>query len=888
MIIYMKTIFSAFFMFLALAFTLQGFSQNVTAFPQKLVDFASSDIWKGNPSFAKHNDNIYILYTTLNNKGQICKYTISTGAVEWSGDLFDTVGEHDPSHNDSAISVDGDGYLHCWIGMHNDPLKYYRSVAPGDFKTFENRSVEMPNHIKTRASYPWSCTATNGDVFLIIRRSLSLDNEYQDLYHWDNIKKEWAMTTIAGKFGDSAYMSAIHADSNNNIHIATVWSDYHFHDNHFQRGTYLRYEVDTDQFFKADGTKVTDLPVQHDRFGSDLFYENHYPWGETEEIQTPRITTNANNEPIIVYPYTPDNGGIWSYKMAMWDGTKWTSKEVYTMGTRYGRPPLTADGNSIRIYSTDVSEKAVYVSYSNNNGATFNSKNTVEKSDYVFAKMAINSNLNEVSTDFLISRRHLFKIQYKESEKDTIGGLAIKTQEILLGDILSDKVKKGFEGTGSYRIICKNGYKSVVQMKSDPYLRQNTLAKSNTQIWNIIEQKDGYASVVNKYSGEAMYSKGTGNKIDVRAKKFENNDLFLWKIEPSGFGYYHLLNKENGLALVPGGHHGSTDVMSIMSSQNLRPSYNEFNWLIVQVDLEGEIIELSDSNGENLKEPNLKSTLQEMEVKGFKGRGFYAIRNNKNQSLAIKQGSINLQIEDFEGKINQLWYINVTSKGEIAIQSKMTNCVLKLSENNIVRALSSEEEDPYLWKLSKNNEVVYTATEKLFLNEKGIDKTIQIDSKNQKENEVWNLYPLNNNIPIPSAVAGGQFYGEYLVKNKKSEKYLRRELENFRASQHVFYGYSFHNGIWEIRHIGNDFYYLINKETGQLLSEQLTESKAYVKAFYNNDEFAWKITEVSNGFYKIENKKSGNALRIDSNKSGYHIDLTSFDKTDNMLWELIK
>lgn len=894
-LVFMKTIFKILLSFIALATTFQSFSQHSSVLPKKLVDFASSDTWKGNPSFAKHNDYIYVLYTAMNNKGKICRYTISTGAIDWSDSLFDTVGEHDPSHNDSSIAVDGNGFIHCWIGMHNDPIKYYRSKTAGDFKNFESKNTEMPNYINTRASYPWACTSTNGDVFLIIRRSMKLDNEYQDLYHYSLDTKKWTMTTVAGKFGDSAYMSAIHADNDNNVHIATVWSDFHFHDNHFQRGTYLKYDVAKDAFFKADGTLVTNLPVQHDGYGADLFYENNFKWSEIEEIQTPRITTNDKNDPIIVYPFTPDNGGVWSYKMATWNDTQWMSKEVYSMGTRYGRPPVTADGNSIRIYATDVSEKQVYASYSGDNGLTFTSNNLVEKSDYVFAKMAINSNINNESTDFLISRRHLFKVSYVPSEtpKET----AVKNKdEIVLGDLLSTQVKKGFEGAGTYRIICKNGYKNIVQMEQDTYVRQNTLAKSNTQIWDIKVTENDYVSIHNKNSGNAIYSEGDVSaigprtKIDLKTKPFEaNNDSFLWKIENAGFGYYHFINKANGLALVPGGHHGSTDVMEIMSTQHLRASYNEFNWLIVPVDTNGAIIIMEKEVATTTQENQVSPKAMDIETRGYTGRGYYAIKNNDNQCLSVKQGTVQLQFEDFEGKINQLWYINSSSRYELAIQNKMTDCVLTLKGDSITTNLSSNIPDPYLWQLAKNKKnITFLENGKLMATEAGVNTALSIANKSHSANEGWNLYAQNTNIPVPSAVVGGQFHGEYLVQNKQSKLYLRRELENFRASQHVFYGYTFHNGIWEIRHNGNDYYYFINKETGQLLIDNGLESKAYVQAYYQNTAFLWRITEVADGFFKIENKKTGRVLCITSNESGSHLDLKTFTLDAAMLWEVRK
>ena len=165
----------------------------------QLVNFGQGVDSKGTPDFTYHENYVYMLYTASNNMGRVCRYNLNTGEQDWSGDLFPTIAEDDAGHNGHAITVDGDGYIHCWIGMHNHKMKYYRSNSPGTYNSFTDQSSTVPWYDHTgvdekRYSYPSAATSTNGDVFVILRRTaLDLNDgnvreiqhgEKQDFYHY--------------------------------------------------------------------------------------------------------------------------------------------------------------------------------------------------------------------------------------------------------------------------------------------------------------------------------------------------------------------------------------------------------------------------------------------------------------------------------------------------------------------------------------------------------------------------------------------------------------------------------------------------------------------------------------------------------------------------------
>ncbi|WP_258103479.1 BNR-4 repeat-containing protein [Marinoscillum sp. MHG1-6] len=835
----------------------------------ELVDFARDDEWRGNPSLASDGENVYVLFTDVDRKGSVCKYSMGSGKVEWTKGIFETIGDHDPSHNDAAIAVDGDGYIHCWIGMHNDNIKYYRSVKPRDISLFQDVSFEMPNHDKARATYPWATTSANGDVFLIFRRALGANNEWQDLYHWHNAEKRWTRRIILGKFGDSAYMSSMCADSENSIHIVTAWSDFHFRDNHYQRGSYIRYDVNADKFYKADGQEVVDLPIKHDGLGVDLFYENQNPWGEIEEIQTPRITVDEQGNPIISYPYTKDDGGFWDYNVARWEDGKWNHKTVYRSGTRYGRPPLTYSNGLMRMYCTDVSEQAVDVVL-NLKSKSFKVFQNAVSSDYVFAKMVtsparVNSG-KRIATDFLISRRHLYQIEYDLKKlKKWSPAKSEQRPENLLSRVLSGEVKSGFEGKGDYLIICKNGYKAAADVPGEKLAKQTILTGEENQIWKIEAISENKFSIVNKSSGEALCLIGDDTWIDAETRPLSDSENHQWMIKHSGFGYLNIVNNENGLALTPGGNHGSTDVMANITGQVLNSSYNAFNWLMVPVDQQGSPFPAEVINDESLGRIKAGNLSVEEEV-GFFGSGDYLIMDKeRSEVLSVKPGTVDLEVQAFNGEINQLWMINHTRRQSFpVIKNKMIVEKLIVENGNLQMACVAAD-------TSKVDSLSIDKSGKLVFGASGENAGSEFyDIFNDKE---WYIYYYGSRIPVPTAIAGGDFQGEYLIYDSISGGVLSRGLEDPGLKIGLFYGYVYHNSVWEIRYQGDNQYFLINKENQELLYYDQRNKVCRTKSYRSGEGFLWEIIPQPDGSYSLNNVSTNQSLVVFENGSTEQVGL---------------
>jgi hypothetical protein len=387
-----------------------------------LVTFCSGGS-KGKVAMAISGSKVYTLYTNAKYFGAISCYDLATGTSTSSGNLFPTIGKTDASHNDASIAIDGNGYIHAWIGMHNTKMKYWRSNSAGDINNFTEYGYQMPGYNDTgvnekRYSYPAAATASNGDVFVILRRTAlilsggivkeALTNEKQDLYRWNNQAQSWSVDTVCAQTNKNAYMSNLYGDSNNNIHIVTAWSQRHYGANTFQRGTYLKYNNSTATYSKADGASVI-VPAGVDTNPADVFYPGEQPWNDTIcEIQTPMVKINGLGKPIITVAYNSNYSQNYpSYRLDVvrFDGTSWNRQQNVFSGIKnYERPPLTSYNGSVNIYARNT---AAYILKSTDNGATFPTNKQLTSGSQPVEATCYNS-----TTDVYVTPYSLYKVVF--------------------------------------------------------------------------------------------------------------------------------------------------------------------------------------------------------------------------------------------------------------------------------------------------------------------------------------------------------------------------------------------------------------------------------------------------------------------------------------------
>lgn len=261
----------------------------------------------------------------------------------------------DVGHNQPSIAIDGDGYIHAFVSMHNDNWRYYRSNAPGDVTSMVNRSSQMPDQ-NLRYTYPNLARGPGGDVYLIIRVYLVWPGPgHGRLYRWNNATNSWSrVATFAAQDGFVVYPDDI-ASAGGEIHIAWEWA-YGGASGLRHLGSYLVYNPSTGQFRNAAGTPVS-VPTTTT---SPVVYK---PLGPHEELGCRRVSScpgvqsakfaidHATGRPLVAYRYRSNHGYPWRVWLAEWDGGRWRHDLVY--GGKYDTYPavdITVRRGGVRVY----------------------------------------------------------------------------------------------------------------------------------------------------------------------------------------------------------------------------------------------------------------------------------------------------------------------------------------------------------------------------------------------------------------------------------------------------------------------------------------------------------------------------------------------------------
>lgn len=257
----------------------------------------------------------------------------------------------DIGHNQPSIAIDGDGYLHAFVSMHNNNWRYYRSAAPGDVTAMVNRSTEMPDQ-GGMYTYPNVSRAANGDLYLIIRAY-----PQGRLYRWNNAANTWTrVATFAAAANYVVYPDDVIGDAAGNIHIAWEWA-YGGANGLRHLASYLRYSPATNQFATASGTPVavpvtTSSPVVYQPLEGQERATDRDDASGPPGVQSAKLAIRpATGRPLAAYRYRSAHGYPWRVRLAEWTGTTWQRQIVY--GGSYDTTAavdVSAYGSGIRVY----------------------------------------------------------------------------------------------------------------------------------------------------------------------------------------------------------------------------------------------------------------------------------------------------------------------------------------------------------------------------------------------------------------------------------------------------------------------------------------------------------------------------------------------------------
>ncbi|WP_347840589.1 BNR repeat-containing protein [uncultured Draconibacterium sp.] len=132
------------------------------------------------------------------------------------------------NHNSVKLALDNEGYIHVSGNMHNDTLKYWRSVKPYDASIFERIPRMAGGYEETVVTYPEFIKAQSGDFIFKYRYGYSGNGN--DVYNiWDPGPKKWHKlldhVLINGQGERSAYAKGPKFETDGYYHMYWVWRE---------------------------------------------------------------------------------------------------------------------------------------------------------------------------------------------------------------------------------------------------------------------------------------------------------------------------------------------------------------------------------------------------------------------------------------------------------------------------------------------------------------------------------------------------------------------------------------------------------------------------------------------------------------------------------------
>lgn len=141
---------------------------------------------------------------------------------KWSAVIVDRRTRLDGWHNVPSIICDGEGYIHVWYDMHNEPWGYSRSNSPSTVADgFTDRSRELPGE---KITYPRPWRDGRGRVYLTWRDRGRRHGGIGCLGIYDPEPGRWVATQIV--FNQQEYTVGkigVGVGPKGRLHTAAVW-----------------------------------------------------------------------------------------------------------------------------------------------------------------------------------------------------------------------------------------------------------------------------------------------------------------------------------------------------------------------------------------------------------------------------------------------------------------------------------------------------------------------------------------------------------------------------------------------------------------------------------------------------------------------------------------
>lgn len=270
-------------------------------------------------SLVTHGDTQFIAFYDGNANVVIGKR--KTGSSDWQLKTTSFKGNATDAHNAISIGLDGSGVLHMVWDLHNEKLRYVKSVAPGSL----DLTPEMPmtGEQENSVTYPQFYSLPSGDLLFLYRDGAS-GNGNAMLNRYAIKTGKWSQVQhplVAGGGQRNAYLNTLAVDGKSGLHLSWVWRDTpDVASNHDVCYAYSPDEGRTWQ--KSTGEKYA-LPITINTA------EIAWPVPKNSElINQTSMTVDGAGRPIIATYWRAQDSDVPQYQLVWHDGTKWRQTPV--------------------------------------------------------------------------------------------------------------------------------------------------------------------------------------------------------------------------------------------------------------------------------------------------------------------------------------------------------------------------------------------------------------------------------------------------------------------------------------------------------------------------------------------------------------------------------
>jgi hypothetical protein len=195
----------------------------------RIVDVAPG--WAGNSvnavvfrknSLVTHGDTQYIAF--YDKDGWVVLGKRKLGGTAWELRRSQYQGNVRDAHNSISLMVDGAGFLHLSWDLHNQPLRYARSVRSGALEL--TATMPMTGEQERSVSYPEFYRQPDGKLLFLYRDGGSGRGDLV-MNRYDPASASWTRlhnALISGEGQRSAYTQAF-LDHRGTLHLSWVWRE---------------------------------------------------------------------------------------------------------------------------------------------------------------------------------------------------------------------------------------------------------------------------------------------------------------------------------------------------------------------------------------------------------------------------------------------------------------------------------------------------------------------------------------------------------------------------------------------------------------------------------------------------------------------------------------